>query len=56
MHVVVYVLDRKVVRLLRQLWDVRPDGELKVHLHPGQARAWMSQKRFIFMLAGTQGG
>lgn len=30
--------------------------EMRLHLHPGQASAWMSRKRFIFMLAGTQGG
>jgi hypothetical protein len=25
-------------------------------LHPGQERAWRSERRFVFMLAGTQGG
>jgi hypothetical protein len=29
---------------------------MRVSLHPGQARAWESQKRFITILAGTQGG
>ncbi len=38
-----------------QLWEVK-QGKLLVHLHPGQARAWRSQRRFIAMLAGTQGG
>lgn len=32
------------------------DGKLKLSLHPGQARAWRSDARFVFMLAGTQGG
>lgn len=32
------------------------DGELVVRLHPGQRRAWDSQARFVYMLAGTQGG
>lgn len=30
--------------------------KVRLKLHPGQARAWRSQKRFIFVLAGTQGG
>lgn len=38
------------------LWSVTPSGELRLHLHAGQARAWLSLRRFIFMLAGTQGG
>jgi len=29
---------------------------LRLHLHSGQASAWRSDKRFIFVLAGTQGG
>ena len=38
-----------------QLW--RQDGtRLIVNLHPGQRRAWHSARRFVFMLAGTQGG
>ena len=28
----------------------------QLRLHPGQTRAWDSVRRFIFMLAGTQGG
>ncbi len=33
------------------------DGEsIKLHLHSGQARVWQSNSRFVFMLAGTQGG
>jgi hypothetical protein len=30
--------------------------EMRLHPHVGQWRAWESRKRFIFMLAGTQGG
>lgn len=40
----------------RQLYTISPDGELRLRLHPGQWRAWESQARFVFMLAGTQGG
>ena len=33
------------------------DGDrVRLHLHEGQQRAWVSDRRFIFMLAGTQGG
>jgi len=32
------------------------DGEVKLNLHPGQVRAWDSDKRFTFVLAGTQSG
>lgn len=35
---------------------LEPTGELRLRLHAGQARAWCSDRRFIFMLAGTQGG
>ena len=40
----------------RELWEVAADGELLIHAHPGQRKAWFSKRRFIFMLAGTQGG
>jgi hypothetical protein len=39
----------------KQLWEVR-DGQMRLHLHPGQQRAWCSRRRFVAMLAGTQGG
>jgi hypothetical protein len=32
------------------------NGELVLALHPGQQRAWDSEKRFVVVLAGTQGG
>jgi hypothetical protein len=44
------------------LWEIVPladdptKGELKFNFHPGQLRAWDSDKRFILVLAGTQGG
>lgn len=37
------------------LWSL-DQGKLRLHLHPGQARAWRSQRRFVVVLAGTQGG
>lgn len=40
----------------RPLAELRRDGDLRLHFHPGQARAWLSPARFTFMLAGTQGG
>lgn len=39
-----------------QLWTVDAGGTLTVRPHPGQARAFRSQRRFVWMLAGTQGG
>lgn len=32
------------------------DDTLTLNLHSGQQRAWLSRRRFVFMLAGTQGG
>lgn len=32
------------------------DGTLRLFFHQGQQRAWDSYRRFIFILAGTQGG
>lgn len=37
------------------LWRIE-DGKLKLSLHSGQAKAWKSEKRFVFVIAGTQGG
>lgn len=39
-----------------RLWDTTGDGVLHLHLHAGQARAWLAGQRYIAMLAGTQGG
>lgn len=41
---------------MTELWTVEDDGRLRLHLHPGQSRAWASQSRFTFVLAGTQSG
>lgn len=32
------------------------DGEMRLHFHPGQWRAWQSRRRFVVVLAGTQSG
>lgn len=32
------------------------NGEPKIHLHSGQGKAWMSEARFTFIVAGTQSG
>ena len=32
------------------------NGKLRLNLHRGQLRAWQSKRRFVCMLAGTQGG
>ena len=37
------------------LWKI-DNGQLKIPLHKGQAKAWQSDKRFVFVLAGTQSG
>ncbi len=37
------------------LWRVE-NGRLIVTPHSGQVRAWRSRRRFVWMLAGTQGG
>lgn len=38
------------------LWKLSSDGTLELDFHPGQTRAWESQRRFTFVLAGTQSG
>lgn len=37
------------------LYDIE-HGKLTLHLHAGQTKAWDSEKRFVFVIAGTQGG
>jgi len=32
------------------------DGKVCLNFHPGQKKAWDSQKRFVFVLGGTQSG
>lgn len=38
------------------LWRMDDDGTLHLDFHSGQLRTWDSKGRFVFMLAGTQGG
>jgi hypothetical protein len=38
------------------LIERRPNGKLKFNFHPGQARAWKSNARFIGVIAGAQSG
>lgn len=40
---------------MADLWS-REGEQLALNLHPGQSRAWRSQKRNVAILAGTQGG
>ena len=37
------------------LWEVVGD-DLRCYFHPGQMQVWDSNRRFLFMIAGTQGG
>lgn len=41
---------------VKNLYEISPEGKLKLSLHPGQTQAWESKKRFVFVLAGTQSG
>lgn len=38
------------------LVEILPDGRMRLHFHKGQWKAWISQARWILLLAGTQGG
>jgi len=40
----------------RPLWERQPDGGIWLNLHPGQLRAWQSDRRFVVVLAGLQSG
>lgn len=42
--------------MLNDLYQVTPDGDMELHFHANQWRAWDSQSRFVAVLAGTQGG
>lgn len=41
---------------MNDLYQVTTDGAMELHFHANQWRAWDSEKRFILVLAGTQGG
>jgi hypothetical protein len=38
------------------LYTFTPDGRLQLHFHSGQTQAWDSEKRFVFVIAGSQSG
>jgi len=40
---------------IQNLWRIE-DDQARLSFHPGQSRAWHSDKRFVFVIAGTQGG
>ena len=42
--------------LSSKLYEALPGKKGRLWFHPGQEAAWNSKKRFIFVLAGTQGG
>lgn len=39
-----------------QPYHITDDGGLSLDFHPGQWKAWDSDRRFVIVLAGTQGG
>lgn len=41
---------------VQQPYTLTTDGGMLLKFHPGQWEAWDSRKRFVFILAGTQGG
>lgn len=41
--------------MIHNLIEVK-DGKARLNLHPGQTKAWDSQARFPFVIAGTQSG
>src|SRR3989304_9133255 len=43
-------------RGMSELYKITPEGKLELYFHPGQWRAWNSRRRFVAVLAGTQGG
>src|SRR5215467_11952373 len=41
----------------KPIWTFdREEGRLNLSFHEGQARTWAAKRRFIAMIAGTQGG
>lgn len=42
--------------MVNDLVELLPGGRMRLHFHDGQRRAWRSQRRFVCVLAGTQGG
>lgn len=52
------VLDRPATATAqpKPFVTITPDGKVRFNLHPGQQAAYRSQKRFVLVLSGTQGG
>lgn len=42
--------------MANNLIQIQSDGRMQLNFHPGQGRAWKSDRRFVCVLAGTQGG
>lgn len=42
--------------MANELAEVTADRKLRLNFHRGQWRAWQSERRFVVVLAGTQGG
>lgn len=42
--------------LTGEMIEITPHGQMRLHLHSGQQRAWESEKRFVLVLAGSQSG
>ncbi len=42
--------------MARDLVEIAPGGRMRLHPHAGQRQAWRSDRRFVCVLAGTQGG
>lgn len=40
----------------KDIADLTSDGRLQLHFHSGQWKLWKSDRRFLLVLAGTQGG
>jgi len=40
----------------RSLWTLDSARHLTLDMHEGQSRAWLSRRRFVFVLAGSQSG
>lgn len=45
-----------VAEAVRPVYRQIIDNEIHLNFHPGQSRTWQSDKRFIVMQAGSQGG
>ncbi len=50
------LLFQNIGEMTKPMIETLHDGGIQVNFHPGQMRVMNSDKRFIFMLSGTQGG